>query len=244
VLDEIHVNDITDAMLLGGLMTELFKRGVTLVTTSNVPPSGLYKDGLQRAQFIPAIEQIELHTQVLELIGATDYRLRLLQTEAIYVVSEFVDGRSDEQSRQAMHAHFDRLKMPKEYTDGTMQINDREIPFIKRSGDLAWFSFTELCDSPRSTADYIEIATFFQTVMLSDVPVMDKMRDDAARRLINLIDEFYDRHVKLIVSAEAQPEKLYEGNRLEFEFVRAASRLREMQTVDYLKVQRDVDSTK
>ncbi len=242
VLDEIHVNDITDAMLLGGLMTELFKRGVTLVTTSNVPPSGLYKDGLQRAQFLPAIEQIETHTQVLELVGATDYRLRLLQTEAIYVVSEFVDGRADAQSLQAMNAHFERLKMLKESVDGSMQINDREIPYIKRSGDLAWFSFSALCDTPRSTADYIEIASVFQTVMLSDVPVMDKMQDDAARRLINLIDEFYDRHVKLIVSAEAPPEKLYEGNRLEFEFVRAASRLREMQTVEYLQVQRDVDS--
>ncbi|MEE9332874.1 MAG: cell division protein ZapE [Granulosicoccaceae bacterium] len=242
VLDEIHVNDITDAMLLGGLLTELFKRGVTLVTTSNVPPDGLYKDGLQRARFLPAIEHIKTHTQVHELGGDTDYRLRLLQTEAIYIVSEFDNTQSGAASKQAMQDHFGRLKTSSEQARGSMVINDRELPFIKRAGDLAWFSFEALCDSPRSTADYIELATTFQTIMLSDVPVLDSMRDDAARRLINLVDEFYDRHVKLIASAEAQPEGLYRGKRLEFEFVRAASRLREMQTVEYLKVQREVDS--
>ena len=242
VLDEIHVNDITDAMLLGGLLTELFKRGVTLVTTSNVPPDGLYKDGLQRARFIPAIEQIKAHTQVHELGGDTDYRLRLLQTEAIYIVSEFDSSQSSAASKQAMQEHFSRLKTSSEQARGTMVVNERELPFIKRAGDLAWFSFEALCDSARSTADYIELATTFQTIMLSDVPVLDSMRDDAARRFINLIDEFYDRHVKLIVSAEALPDDLYSGKRLEFEFVRAASRLQEMQTVEYLQVQREVDS--
>ncbi len=242
VLDEIHVNDITDAMLLGGLLTELFKRGVTLVTTSNIAPDGLYKDGLQRARFLPAIEQIKTHTQVHELGGDTDYRLRLLQTEAIYIVSEFDKTQSSAASKQAMQDHFARLKTSKEQARGTMIVNERELPFIKRAGDLAWFSFDALCDSPRSTADYIELATTFQTIMLSDVPILDSQRDDAARRFINLIDEFYDRHVKLIVSAEALPDDLYNGKRLEFEFVRAASRLQEMQTVEYLKVQREVDA--
>lgn len=241
VLDEIHVNDITDAMLLGGLLTELFKRDVTLVTTSNVPPSGLYKDGLQRARFLPAIEQIKAHTQVHELGGATDHRLRLLQTEAIYIVSEFDNEQASAASQQAMQEHFDRLKTSVEQACGSMNVNDRELPIIKRAGDLAWFSFKSLCDSPRSTADYIELATTFQTILLSDVPVMDSLGDDAARRFINLVDEFYDRHVKLIVSAQAAPTDLYRGTRLQFEFVRAASRLREMQTVEYLKVQREVD---
>jgi len=240
VLDECHVNDITDAMLLGGLLTELFRRGVTLVTTSNVPPDGLYKDGLQRARFIPAIEQIKAHTQVHELGGDTDYRLRLLQTEAIYLVSQFTNGKASAESEETMQKHFSRLKTSSEQANQSMQINGRDLPFIKRAGDLAWFSFDELCNTPRSTADYIELATTFQTIMVSDVPVLDKLKDDAARRLINLIDEFYDCHVKLIVSAEAQPEDLYQGERLEFEFVRAASRLREMQTVEYLQVQREV----
>ncbi len=234
LLDEIHVNDITDAMLLGSLMTELFKRGVTLVTTSNIHPDDLYKDGLQRARFIPAIEQIKTHTRVLEMIGDTDYRLRLLQREAIYVVSQFTDGKGEAAANRAMSKHFDRLSGGNKDQEKSMLVSGRELPIIARSGDVVWIDFDSLCNTPRSTADYIELATTFHTVLLSNVPVLDENRNDAARRLVNLIDEFYDRHVKLIVSAEANPDKLYTGKRLEFEFVRAASRLMEMQTKAYL----------
>ena len=234
LLDEIHVNDITDAMLLGSLMTELFKRGVTLVTTSNLHPDDLYKDGLQRARFLPAIEQIKTHTHVYEMTGDTDYRLRLLQREAIYVVSQFTNGKGEAAAEKAMSQHFERLSGGKKDQDKAMLVSGRELPIIARSGDVVWVDFNSLCNTPRSTADYIELATTFHTVLLSDVPILDENRNDAARRLVNLIDEFYDRQVKLIVSAQANPDKLYTGKRLEFEFVRAASRLMEMQTKAYL----------
>jgi len=241
LLDEIHVHDITDAMLLGSLMTELFKRSVTLVTTSNLHPDELYKDGLQRARFLPAIEQIKAHTHVLEMIGDTDYRLRLLQREAIFVVSQFTDGQGEASAFRAMSQHFDRLSGGKKDEETSMLVSGRELPIIARSGDIVWIDFDALCNTPRSTADYIELATTFHTVLLSDVPVLDENRNDAARRLVNLIDEFYDRHVKLIVSAEAQPSGLYTGTRLEFEFVRAASRLIEMQTKEYLSAGHALD---
>ena len=234
LLDEIHVNDITDAMLLGGLLTALFERGVTLVTTSNVPPEGLYKNGLQRARFLPAIAQIVKHTTVLEMMGVTDYRLRLLQTEPIYCVSDFVDGRSSAETQAAMQAHFERLCVEGVDDRDGIELNGRVLPVLGRSADLIWFSFDTLCNTPRSTEDYIEIASVFGTVLISDIPIMDEMSSDAARRFVNLIDEFYDRHVKLVVSAEATADKLYSGKRLAFEFDRAASRLFEMQTTDYL----------
>lgn len=242
LLDEIHVNDITDAMLLGTLLTELFARGVTLVTTSNLHPDDLYKGGLQRARFLPAIERIKNHTHVLEMIGDTDYRLRLLQREAIYVVSEFQDGLGDENAKQAMQQHFDRLAGGKNDSVESIQINGREMPVMASAADVLWIDFDTLCNTPRSTNDYIELATTYHTVLLSDVPVLDQYRDDAARRLVNLVDEFYDRHVKLVVSAEAIPDELYIGKRLKFEFVRAASRLMEMQTVEYLSAERQVIS--
>lgn len=238
LLDEIHVNDITDAMLLGTLLTELFQRGVTLVTTSNLPPDNLYKDGLQRDRFIPAIEQIKKHTHVLEMIGDTDYRLRILQRESIYVVSEFNDNRADDAANAAMQLHFDRLADAKHEQKKTILVNGRELPLLARAGGVVWFDFDTLCNTARSTNDYIELATTFHTVLLSDVPILNEDSSDAARRLVNLVDDFYDRHVKLIISAEAMPDELYTGKRLKFEFVRAASRLMEMQTTEYLSAGR------
>lgn len=232
LLDEIHVNDITDAMLLGGLCSELFDRGVTLVTTSNVPPDGLYKEGLQRARFIPAIERIKAHTNVVEMIGDTDYRLRLLQTEAIYLVPKA--GQALSELEQPMQAHFDRLAIGAPEMDTALSVNQRDIPVIAVAGDVVWFDFKALCASHRSTHDYIEIATLFHTVLISNVPVMDDMKNDEARRFVNLVDEFYDRCVKLVLSAEALPDALYAGKRLSFEFERSASRLTEMQTTEYL----------
>jgi len=239
LLDEIHVNDITDAMLLGTLLTELFSRGVTLITTSNLHPDDLYKGGLQRDRFLPAIEQIKQHTHVLEMVGDTDYRLRLLQREAIYVVGKFENGKADETTKTAMAQHFDRLSGGKQEHVQSMMVNGRDLPLLGRSSDVVWLDFDELCNTPRSTNDYIELATTFHTVLLSNVPVLDENRNDAARRLVNLVDEFYDRHVKMIISAQAMPDELYTGKRLEFEFVRAASRLMEMQTTEYLSSERD-----
>lgn len=234
LLDEIHVNDITDAMLLGGLLTALFRRGVTLVTTSNVPPEGLYKDGLQRARFLPAIAQIRLHTNVLEMVGVTDYRLRILQTEPVYKVSTLANGVTNDKTQRAMKDYFDRVRADFDSVSTTLTINSRELACIAHSADVAWFTFDALCNTSRSTDDYIELGRLFQTIMISDIPVMDDNSNDAARRFVNMVDEFYDRNVKLIVSAEARADKLYKGKRLSFEFERAASRLFEMQTTEYL----------
>jgi cell division protein ZapE len=234
LLDEIHVNDITDAMLLGGLLTALFNRGVTLVTTSNVPPEGLYKDGLQRARFLPAIAQIRDHCNVVEMVGVTDYRLRLLQKEPVYRVSKFMDGKAGRGSRKAMQEYFDNVRAELDVRTGSIEINSRDLPVVSQSSDIVWFTFDTLCNTDRSTQDYIELARLYQTIMISDIPIMDESMNDSARRFVNMIDEFYDRNVKLIVSAQAKADKLYTGKRLAFEFERAASRLFEMQTTEYL----------
>lgn len=240
LLDEIHVNDITDAMLLGGLLTELFKRGVTLVTTSNVPPDELYKDGLQRARFLPAIAQIRKHTNVLEMVGATDYRLRIMQKEPVYIISEsFENAAGDSQATAAMQNYFNTLRTEIDAADNSIVINSRNLPVLGHSADVVWFSFDTLCNTERSTQDYIELATLYHTVMVSDVPIMTDETNDAARRFVNMIDEFYDRGVKLILSAEAAADNLYTGKRLAFEFERAASRLIEMQTTTYLSQTRE-----
>lgn len=228
VLDEMHVNDITDAMLIGGLLTHLFERGLTMVTTSNVHPDDLYKDGLQRSRFLPAIEQIKLHTTIHDMAGETDYRLRLLENADIYF------DRTDAASQEKLQSSFAQLTLNETVSDSAISINGRDIPVIRSGETAVWFDFDTLCNTPRSTDDFIEIATLFSTVYLSDVEVMDEDRNDEARRFVNLIDELYDRHVNLVVSAEALPEGLYTGQRLAFEFVRAASRLREMQTRDYI----------
>lgn len=228
VLDEMHVNDITDAMLIGGLLTELFDRGLTMVTTSNVTPDDLYKDGLQRARFLPAIDQIKQHTRVHDLQGEMDYRLRILENADIYFDS------TDADSNAALDEKFTQLVRAETVTSNPLSINERDIPVIKCAETVVWFTFDALCNTPRSTHDYIEIATLFSTVFISNIEVLDNDRNDEARRLVNLIDEFYDRGVNLVASAGAEPEKLYTGQRLSFEFVRAASRLREMQTHDYL----------
>ena len=228
VLDEMHVNDITDAMLIGGLLTSLFDRGLTMITTSNVHPDNLYKDGLQRSRFLPAIEQIKQHTKVHDMAGETDYRLRVLENADIYHDSDNTG------SRALMQENFTELTRNESVSDTPLKVNGRDIPVVSKAETAVWFNFDALCNTPRSTHDYIEIATLFSTVFISDIEILDENRNDEARRLVNLIDELYDRSVNVVISAEAVPESLYTGTRLSFEFVRAASRLREMQTRDYI----------
>lgn len=228
VLDEMHVNDITDAMLIGGLLTALFERGMTMVTTSNVIPDDLYKEGLQRSRFIPAIEQIKAHTKIHALGGDLDYRLRVLENVDIWFDSE------DQSTLPALNASFTQLAAHESVNEQPVSINGRDIPVVRRAETVVWFEFDTLCNTPRSTSDYIEIATVFNTVFISNIEVLNNNRNDEARRLVNLVDELYDRNVKLVISANAEPEALYIGERLSFEFVRAASRLREMQTREYL----------
>ena len=226
-LDEFFVSDIADAMLLGGLMEALFNRGVTLVTTSNVEPDGLYLNGLQRARFLPAIELIKQHTLVLELGGSTDFRLRILEQSEIYHYP------LDDAAEQVMSRSFDRMTAECELAQD-LDINGRGFHARRRGDGVIWFDFRELCDKPRGSHDYIEIARSFNTVMLSDIPQMQEEDANAARRFITLVDEFYDRNVKLLISASKPIDELYTGVRLAFEFRRTTSRLTEMQSHDYL----------
>lgn len=226
--DEFFVSDIADAMLLGTLFRGLFERGVTLVATSNVPPDDLYKEGLQRARFLPAIKLLQEHTQIVHVDSKTDYRLRLLERAATWF-----DTR-DARTPEALQQLFEAIAGTPGSADSTLTLNHRRLHARRQADDVIWFTFKELCDGPRGQADYIEIARCFHTVFIGDVPGLGIESENQARRFISLVDEFYDRAVKLIVSAERPITELYRGAKLTFEFQRTQSRLIEMQSQEYL----------
>ena len=228
VLDEFFVSDIGDAMLLGRLLDRLFTEGVVLVTSSNAAPPDLYKDGLQRARFLPAIALVERHCEVVELVSDIDYRLRALTRSPVYRAP--LDAGSDAWLQQ----RWRELGGDDSHVDAGIVIDGRRIPVRARSKGLCWFDFDALCEGPRGTADYIEVAREFHTVLLGGIPRLDGSRDDAARRFVHLVDELYDRHVNLVCTADAPPMALYSGERLVAAFERTASRLVEMQSTDYL----------
>jgi cell division protein ZapE len=227
--DEFFVTDITDAMILANMLEALFERGVTLVTTSNIVPDDLYKDGLQRSRFIPAIELIKKHTEVLNVDGGIDYRLRALERVELY------HSPWDEEARGIMWANFENLLPDANEVERNtwIDVNGRKIAVEAICEDVIWFDFYAICDGPRSQNDYIELSCEFHAVLISNVPAF-KQKDDQARRFINLVDEFYDRHVNLILGAEVPLDALYVEGRLAFEFQRTQSRLLEMQSKEYL----------
>ncbi len=226
--DEFFVSDIGDAMLLAGLLEGLFRRDVVLVTTSNSPPAELYRDGLQRTRFLPAIELLERHTQVVHIEGDTDYRLQLLRRGGTFLTP------AGAAADATLDRYFRDIASGTPENRTTIEVAGRPIRTRRRAKGIAWFEFAELCEGPRSAADYIEIARRYPTVIVSGVPVMTAEHENAARRFISLVDEFYDRRVKLILSAAAGLQKLYRGRKLAFEFQRTRSRLLAMQSPDYL----------
>ncbi|MBH8611653.1 cell division protein ZapE [Pseudomonas mohnii] len=228
--DEFFVSDITDAMILGTLMEELFKNGVTLVATSNIVPDGLYKDGLQRARFLPAIALIKQNTDIVNVDSGVDYRLRHLEQAELFHFP--LNEASNESLRKSFRALTPECTGAIE--NDVLMIENREILALRTCDDVAWFDFRELCDGPRSQNDYIELGKIFHAVLLSGVEQMSVTTDDIARRFINMVDEFYDRNVKLIISAEVELKDLYTGGRLNFEFQRTLSRLLEMQSHEFL----------
>lgn len=227
--DEFFVSDITDAMLLGGLMKALFARGITLVATSNIPPDELYRNGLQRARFLPAIEAIKQFCDVMNVDAGIDYRLRTL-TQAHLWLSPL----GEETAQQMDKLWLALAGAPRSHAP-ELEINHRPLATLGVENQTLAVSFATLCVDARSQHDYIALSRLFHTVMLFEVPVMTRLMENEARRFIALVDEFYERHVKLVVSAAAPLHEIYQGERVKFEFQRCLSRLQEMQSEEYLK---------
>lgn len=228
--DEFFVVDITDAMILAGLLKALFARGVVLVATSNIEPSGLYVEGLQRARFLPAIDLLNQEMEVVNVDGGFDYRLRTLAQAQLYY------SPCNDAAHVGLGLFFDRVVRDKDAakTHCDIAVEGRSIRALKEADDVVWFDFFAVCDGPRSQNDYIELAREYHAVIVEGVPLFDGRNDDQARRFIYLVDEFYDRQVKLILSAAEPIHSLYRSGRLSFEFQRTVSRVQEMQSKDYL----------
>lgn len=233
--DEFFVSNVSDAMILGDLFGMLFNKGITLVATSNIAPDGLYKNGIHRDRFLPAIEQVKKHTTVMNIDAGIDYRLRVLQQAELYV-SPLTD-----ESQSWLQERFNALSQNQVVYHEPIIINGREIEVIAKTENILYCNFRALCMSPRSASDFIEIANQFSTVLIDNIPELNDIVADPTRRLIYLVDEFYDRRVKLLIRAEQSILELYQGEKLAFEIERTRSRLLEMQSQDYLSLPHRLD---
>ncbi|MGH8224685.1 MAG: cell division protein ZapE [Gammaproteobacteria bacterium] len=224
--DEFLVEDIADAMLLGPLFEALFDEGVALVATANVPPADLYRDGLQRERFLPAIAALEKHCEVVTVAGTRDYRAEHIGADGAWHMTDAETGRDE------LAALFQRLtgECPRA---ANIAVNGREIHVAGASEDTLLLDFATLCTGPRSATDYIALAERYRTILLAGVPILDDEALDATRRFIALVDVLYENCTVLVVAAAAQPEELYRGKRFRFEFLRSASRLEEMRGVEW-----------
>ncbi|MGQ8775888.1 cell division protein ZapE [Serratia sp. NA_112.1] len=228
--DEFFVSDITDAMLLATLLQALFARGITLVATSNIPPNDLYRNGLQRARFLPAIDLINEFCDVMNVDAGIDYRLRTLTQAHLYLTP------LDEQTRLTMDRMFVKLAGKQGEAAPVLQINHRPLQAINAVDGVLAVDFHTLCEEARSQLDYIALSRLYHSVILYNVQVMGPLKENTARRFLALVDEFYERHVKLVIAAEVSMFDIYQGERLKFEYQRCLSRLQEMQSEEYLKL--------
>ena len=234
--DEFHVADVTDAMILHRLLDAMERNGVGMVTTSNFVPDGLYPDGLHRDRILPAIELLKRTMEVINVDNGTDYRRRTLEQVKLYHTPLGADAEAQ------MEDTFNRLAEAHD-EDPVLHIESREIRAIRKAGGVVWFDFRTLCGGPRSQNDYLELASQFHTVMLSNVPHMPVNMASQARRFTWLVDVLYDRRVKLILSAAVPAEQLYTEGPLAHEFPRTVSRLHEMQSVEFLALERRLVDT-
>ena len=227
-LDEFHVSDIGDAMILSELLHALVQNKVVLIMTSNTPPSALYADGLQRDYFVPTISLIESITKVIQVKWNRDHRLEKISLQPAYDVLD------DQQSAEKMLDLLNNIDPQSVYPVKTVSINNRTILAKGVGKGVIWFDFEALCGGTRSKSDYVELSKTFHTLLLSEVPILTEENDDAARRFIDLIDELYDRKVNIFIVAKSAPNRLYRGTRLKEDFKRTASRLIEIQSSEYL----------
>lgn len=233
--DEFFVSNVSDAMILGDLFTMLFDKGITLVATSNIEPAGLYKNGIHRDRFLPAIAQVQKHTTVMNIDAGVDYRLRLLKQAKLYsspLSAETTDWLSE---------RFATLAGTQAVMTDPITVGGRTIDIIKRTETMLLVNFRELCMEPRSASDFIELANDYSTVLIDNVIALNDTFMDPTRRFIYLVDEFYDRRVKLLIRAEQSILELYQGEKLAFEIERTRSRLLEMQSEDYLSQEHRLD---